>query len=279
MTNAAADSAADSAAVWDSLPLAGWRTLVTGAASGIGRAIALGFAQAGADVALLGSPRSSERVAGVAEQIISAGRRAHIATVDVVADDAMREVVDGAAAELGGLDTVVAAAGVAAPSGTAADTPLSSMTSAQLREVLAVNVRGTWSAVRHAVPYLCVSSRAPSVITIASVAAKRPTHGPYSVSKAAVWMTTRVLAVELAPDGIRANTIAPGFIDTPLLHRSAPAAHASLDELAARVPLGRIGQPHEVASTAIFLASRLSAYLTGAFLTPDGGHVGVNAGG
>ena len=270
---------ADAAVVWDPLPLAGWRTLVTGGASGIGRAIALGFAQAGADVALLGSPRSSERVADVADQIISAGGRAHVATVDVVEDDAMRDAIDAAAAELGGLDTVVTAAGVAAPSGAAAETPLSAMTSAQLREVLAVNVRGTWSAARSAAPYLRASSRSPSVITLASVAAKRPTHGPYSVSKAAVWMTTRVLSAELAPDGIRANAISPGFIDTPLLHRSAPAAHSSLDELAARVPLGRIGQPHEVASTAIFLASRLSAYLTGAFLNPDGGHVGVNAGG
>ncbi|MEP6842335.1 MAG: SDR family NAD(P)-dependent oxidoreductase [Pseudolysinimonas sp.] len=273
-------AAADHRTTWDALPLSGYRTLVTGAASGIGRAIALGFAEAGADVAVVGSLRGGDRLQAVVAEVEARGRKAIGMSVDVSDDAAVGRIVQDAAERLGGLDTVVACAGVPAPSGLPATARLSDISAAQFREVLDVNVRGAWSTVRYAVPYLRRSSRSPSAITIASVAAKRPTHGAYSVSKAALWMATRVLAEELAEFSIRANCIAPGFIDTPLFRQSAIDASGTASErVAARVPLRRIGRPEEVASTAIFLASGLSAYFTGALLNPDGGHIGVNAGG
>lgn len=265
---------------WDATPLAGYRTLVTGGASGIGRAIAIGFASAGADVAVVGSPRGAERIADTVAAIIAKGRRAVGEMVDVSDDDAVRTVIDRAADQLGGLDTVVACAGVVGPTGLSSAARLADLESDQLREVLDVNVRGVWSTVRHAVPYLRDSTAAPSAITVGSVAAKRPTHGAYSVSKAAVWMASRVLSAELASERIRVNCLAPGFIDTPLFRQSVVDSFGTGGEgVTSRVPMGRIGEAEEVASAAIFLASRLSAYFTGTILNPDGGYTNVNAGG
>jgi NAD(P)-dependent dehydrogenase (short-subunit alcohol dehydrogenase family) len=265
---------------WISPPLDGYRTLVTGGGSGIGRAIAIGFAAAGARVAVVGSASGRRSVDQTIEQIAESGQHAIGYTVDIGDDEAVRALVGVAAADLGGLDTVVTAAGVAAPSGLDPAARLSDLSTRQLREVFDINVRGTWSTVRHAVPFLRQSSLSPSAITVSSVAAKRPTHGAYSVSKTAVWMTTRVLAQELAPEGIRVNCVAPGFIDTPLFRRAVEATSGSrVEDFAARVPLGRIGSGAEIASAAIYLASSLASYFTGSVLSPDGGHASVNAGG
>lgn len=266
--------------------MAGRRALVTGAASGIGEAIAEALAGAGAKVHLVGSPRRPDRVAAVAERITErTGASITWSSVDVVDDASVAGAVEIAAGAMGGVDCVVTSAGVSAPSDTADTTPLHRLTAGQLRDVLDVNLRGTWSTLHHAARHLEQARPGPAtVVTLGSVAGKRPTHGAYSVSKCAVWMLTRVLADQWAPLGIRANCLAPGSIDTPMLRRVAEDSGADdvdawLEARAARIPLRRVGTVEEVAAAALFLSGPESSYVTGALLHPDGGLVNANAGG
>jgi NAD(P)-dependent dehydrogenase (short-subunit alcohol dehydrogenase family) len=267
--------------------MAGRRALVTGAASGIGEAIASALVAAGAKVHLIGSPRRPGLVAEVADRIAERNDVAAVtwSNADVSDHGSVEGAVEIGAGAMGGIDCVVTSAGTSAPAGASETTPLHRLTTSQLRQVLDVNLRGTWSTIHHAARHL---EQAPTgtatVVTIGSVAGKRPTHGAYSVSKCAVWMLTRVLADQWAPLGIRANCVAPGSIDTPLLRRVAADSGAGdvdswLLSRAARIPMRRVGTVDEVASTVLFLSGPDSSYITGALVHTDGGLVNANAGG
>jgi NAD(P)-dependent dehydrogenase (short-subunit alcohol dehydrogenase family) len=272
----------------------GRRVIVTGASSGIGEAVALALAGAGASVHLLGSRRRPERLAEIADRIVDLGATGTTtwSTVDVTDHQSVEGAVELAAGALGGIDGVVTCAGVTSAADATDATALHLLTRSQLREVLDVNVRGTWSVIHHSARHLERSAErgdAASVVTIGSVASKRPTHGAYSVSKSAVWMLTRVLAHQWAPLGIRVNCVAPGSTDTPLLRHTLADAHgadadaaaidASMAALADRIPLGRVGRPEEIADAVLFLSGPGSSYITGSFVHPDGGLVNANAGG
>lgn len=265
--------------------LEGRRAVITGAGSGIGAGIAAAFAAAGADLHLIGSPRNPAAVEELATRLRGeTGVRISTSNVDVRDDAAVAAAMADATAHLGGIDCLVTSAGMSAPTGVTAQTPIHALTTAQFQEIMDVNVRGTWSAIRHAIGELVKAPNVSSVITLGSVASKRPTHGGYSVSKSAVWMLTRVLALDYAPHGVRFNCLAPGFIDTPLFRAVAEQerpgdADAVVAARAARVPLGRIGTVAEVAATALFLAGPHSSYLTGCLVHPDGGLINANAGG
>jgi 3-oxoacyl-[acyl-carrier protein] reductase len=264
--------------------LAERRIVVTGAGSGIGAAIATAVAAAGASVALIGSPRNALAVARSADLLREElGRTMFSAGIDVNDDGAAREAMQEAAAALGGLDGVVTCAGVSAHPTATTGTGVVPLSLGQFRSVIDTNVRGTWSAVRHAVPYLLAAPGVASVVTVGSVASKRPSHGVYSVSKSAVWMLTRAFAEELGPHGVRVNCLAPGFVDTPMLRdvaeRKGGDAEQALADRARRVPLRRLGSVAEIADAAVFLLGPHSSYITGSLVHPDGGLINANAGG
>jgi NAD(P)-dependent dehydrogenase (short-subunit alcohol dehydrogenase family) len=145
------------------------------------------------------------------------------------------------------------------------------MPTEQFRRVIDVNLFGVLFSDRAAAGWMVANGRRGSIINLASIAAKMPLQGgAYSVSKAGVWMLTKVLALELATTGIRVNAIGPGYIETPMT-----ALLRSDEERSRRVlgqtPMGRFGQPEEIANTALFLASDESSYFTGELLHPSGG--------
>jgi glucose 1-dehydrogenase len=245
--------------------LEGKAALVTGASSGIGRAIAERFAREGADVAVdyLGHADAAE---AVVEEIRRAGRKAVAVQADVSDLDAVRRMVDDAISGLGRIDILVNNAGV------------------EIREdfldvsekhwdfVLDVNLKGAFFAMQAVARHL-VGRKVPGrIVNITSIHEDVAFLGfaPYAASKGGLRMVTRTVAQSLAPHGITVNDIAPGAIATPINERT--LAHPDLTkELEAMIPLGRLGTPDEVASVAVFLASDEAAYVTGSTYYVDGG--------
>jgi NAD(P)-dependent dehydrogenase (short-subunit alcohol dehydrogenase family) len=237
--------------------LRGARALVTGAGSGIGRAVCVHLAGAGARVAALDidapSARSTaELVGGIAF------------TADVVDPDALGAAFEAANGALGGLDVLCNNAAVGGLS------PLHRYRDDQWDRIVDVSMRGTFNGIRAAVPLL-EASGGGSIVNVSSMSGHRPTRGeaPYSAAKAAVLALTRSAALEYGPR-IRVNSVSPGLIETAL---SAPvlADPAVRSAIEAQTPLGRIGTPEEVAEVIGFLCSPAAAYLTGADIAVDGG--------
>jgi NAD(P)-dependent dehydrogenase (short-subunit alcohol dehydrogenase family) len=239
-------------------------SLVTGGASGLGRAICLRLAARGDLVTV--ADRDGAGVAATVDLIVAAGGRARPVTLDVTDADAVRRAVAEADAELA-LTTAVACAGIALPT-SVLDPDLSG-----LDRTLAVNVRGSYAVVQAAATVM-VPRRSGSIVTIGSTSSFTASSTPmlaYDMSKAAVRMLTQAAARELGPHGIRVNGVAPGTMDTPLM-RGLGADDAGLSTLAAaRIPLGRLGLPAEVAEAVAFASSAEAAYLTGQMLVVDGG--------
>ena len=232
--------------------------LVTGSASGIGRAVAVAFAQAGADVALL-----DVDVPGLAEtarRVAATGARAETFVADLASLDDVTRAVDGAVARLGRLDAAVNNAGVAGPY-----LPLDAYPEADFLRVLQIDLVGVWRCLRAEVPHM---RRAGSgaVVNVSSMlgAAAMADNGAYVAAKHGVHGLTRSAALELAAAGIRVNALAPGVT------RSAMTSAVS-DELLAAVPMGRIAEPEEIAAAALWLCSPHASYVTGAVLVADGG--------
>lgn len=239
--------------------------IVTGATSGIGLAIAQRLAAEGAHVFLTG--RRQEALDAAVASITAAGHAGTGVQGDV-SDDADLDRLMAAVAERGaGLDIVVANAGGGEFSS------LADTTREHYRATFDRNVGGTVFTVQKALPLL---SEGASIVLLGSTAATRSsaTFGMYGASKAAIRSFGRTWASELAPRGIRVNTIVPGPIETPGLKDLAPDAEASaglLQTLASTVPLGRLGRPEEIAEAVLFLASPASSFMTGAELDVDGG--------
>jgi len=252
--------------------LAGQHALVTGASSGIGRAVARGLAAAGAAVAVNyhGGRAAAE---GLVREIEHAGGRAIAAGGDIASEAHVEAIFRRCVESFGTLDIVVANAGIQR------DAPVASMTLDQWNAVLAVNLTGQFLCARAAVrefrrrgPLPALSRALGKIICMSSVHEVIPWggHVNYAASKGGIMLMMKSLAQELAPERIRVNAIAPGAIRTPI-NRAAWATEDALAKLLTLIPYGRIGEPEDVAHAAVWLASDLSDYVTGTTLFVDGG--------
>jgi len=246
--------------------------LITGGGSGIGRACALRFAAEGANVGVadLDLAGASETARGVD----AAGRKSLAMRVDTTDESASDAMVARCVEALGGVDILVAAAGVASPrpaEGSARPYATLDMPTERFRAVVDVNLYGVLFSNRAVARWMVARGRGGSIINLGSIMSKMPSPGAaYSVSKAGVWMLTKCLAQELARDRIRVNAIGPGFIETPMTAVLRSDADRSRWAMGL-TPLGRYGTPEEVASAALFLASDDAAFFTGEILHPSGG--------
>lgn len=249
--------------------LEGKTALVTGASRGIGRAIAIGFAENGADVAL--SARSAEALAETQAAVESLGRKAVLVPADVTDRDAAQAMVATAVETLGHLDVVVNNAG-----GTAFMVPFTELRFEGWDKIMRLNASSIVHVLQAAGPHM-LERRSGSVINVASVAALggTPTLAPYGASKAAVVSLTRTLALEWAHANVRVNALCPGWTATDLNKNiwSDETASKAFTEM---IPMARWGQPEEMVGAAVFLASDSASYLTGQAVVVDGG---ITAGG
>jgi NAD(P)-dependent dehydrogenase (short-subunit alcohol dehydrogenase family) len=247
--------------------LQGRVAIVTGAATGIGRASAVLFARAGARVALA-DVRAPELAQAVAE-VRAAGGEATSITADLARPDDCASVVDAAVRAFGRLDVLLNNAGVGTMvvGGTVESIALERWDLAQ-----DVNVRAIYLVSRAAVPHMRAAGGA--IVNIASVSAfrgsvARPSHA-YAASKGAVLALTRAMAASYGRDGIRVNAICPGVIRTRLTTDIVDAAERAAKE-GHGIPLGRVGEPEDIARCALFLASDDAGFVSGAHLVADGG--------
>lgn len=244
--------------------------VVTGGASGIGRACALALAEVGRPVAVwdvngAGAKETAELIGG------GGGVAVHWAEVDVRSQAAITDAVAATVEALGAVGGLVHAAGVAGPM------PIDFMDEESWDAVLDVNLRAEAFLVRAFLPHFKASGPGAAVVGIASVEAivGNGMIPAYCSSKAGLLGLTRALAHRLSVDGIRANAICPGAIDTPMLAPllAMPEARKRIEE---RVPLGRVADPSEIAKVARFLLSDEAGYMTGAAVVVDGGMTAVN---
>jgi NAD(P)-dependent dehydrogenase (short-subunit alcohol dehydrogenase family) len=236
--------------------------LVTGGGSGIGRAIALGLAAAGAAVAVVG--RRPAPLAAVVAEIQAAGGEALAIPADVSRSSDVAQAVAATASTFGGLDILVNNAGFS-PSGRITD-----ITEADWDECLAVNLRSVFLAARAAVPLL-QQRRGGVILSVAGTFGLRAAahKAAYSTAKAGVINLTRAIALDYGPENIRCNVICPGYVDTPLTAGVPPADRDAF--LAATQPLPGVIQPAEIAALAVYLASDAARMVTGQVFVVDGG--------
>ena len=266
--------------------LEGKRAIITGGASGLGAAIAHRFAGEGALVGIIDLPQMSERGTAVATALNDGGARAAFVAGDVLDAGSIRAAIDQAATEIGGVDICIASAGVSSHPD-AGFRGFLDLDPEHFDYVNNVNVRGVFLTAQRAAQLMIEAGHGGSIVSLASIASKRPLAGVYSVSKAAVWMLTRSLAEELAPHKIRVNAIGPAYVTTEMLAgivRGAVgddpvAQQAWYDKRAASLPLGVLPSPLDIANTALFLCSDEAAMFTGSILHPDGGMNSSTGGG
>jgi NAD(P)-dependent dehydrogenase (short-subunit alcohol dehydrogenase family) len=265
--------------------------VVTGAGNGIGRASSIRFAEEGASVVCADVQQAAAEATVAA--IVEAGGKAV-----AISGDAASRIDNEAMAQLaidsfGRLDVLLTAAGIShadyrsgdtenevkyvAQAIQNAETPWRTFVELELeswQRVIDVNLTGTFLAMQACVSRMIELGNGGRVVTIASIAAKDPDAGPlaYTVSKSGVWMLTKKAARQLAGAGIRVNSIGPGFVETNMtaLIKLMPEERQQATYLA-KIPMGRVGKPVEIANVALFLASEDSSYMTGEILHPDGG--------
>jgi NAD(P)-dependent dehydrogenase (short-subunit alcohol dehydrogenase family) len=246
--------------------LDGRLAVVTGAASGIGRASAIRLAQDGARVALIDVSEP-----GLAETASVIGPTSLSLPTDVSSEDSVASAMQTIASEFGGLDIVVANAGIELIED--GDARVDELDLSAWQRTLDVNLTGVFLTCKHAIRLLLAGGRGGSVICTVSPAsfyAAAPREHAYTASKGGIASLVRIMASDYASDGIRVNGVIPGFTNTPL---NAPVLRdpAMVAEIVKTIPLARPGEPEEVAHMMAFLASDEAAYVTGAFFAVDGG--------
>ncbi|MFO0996647.1 MAG: SDR family NAD(P)-dependent oxidoreductase [Alphaproteobacteria bacterium] len=238
--------------------------IVTGAASGIGKATARRLASRGAAIGLI--DRDGSAAEAVARSLADSGGRALAIRADVSDTAAVKSAVDRIATSFGGLDTVVAAAGIALTGS------ITNMSEADWHQIIAVNLTGTYLLARHTVPHL-IARGGGSFVAISSDAGIRGSVGfaAYCASKHAVVGLVRCMALDYARQGVRTNAICPSFVDTPM-------ADALLDDpnvadrssYIRRAPMGRFAKPEEIANAIAHLSSPEASYTNGMLYVVDG---------
>lgn len=236
--------------------------IISGATRGIGRACALRLAREGMQVVLNGT--NAALLGALADEITGAGGAARVSAGDVTDPDAAHRSVAQALDAFGGLDVLVNNAGINTRSSTL-DMPLEDW-----QRVLDVNLNGTLHFCRSALPHM-IAHRAGTIVNVSSTTAKTPHRNAapaYGASKAAVNYLTMHLAQEMAPYGIRVNAVCPGPVETDMSTQWSPDYRKSVT---ARIPLGRLGTPEQIAEIVAFLASDASGVITGETINANGG--------
>jgi len=246
------------------MSLAGRVAVVTGASRGLGRAIALALAEAGADLAL--AARAKRDLEDTGALVQRAGRRALVAPTDVASYAEVEALMGRAVRELGRLDIVVNNAGVAKVA------PLAEMTPDDWRFMVDANLTGVFNGCRAAAPHL-IAQKSGKVINVASVLGQvgLPGYTIYAATKGGVIALTRALGVEWARHGIQVNAIAPGWFATDMTDPAFSDPRIN-ERLTRDIPMRRIGRPEEIGPLAVYLASDASAFMTGQTIFLDGGH-------
>lgn len=260
MEKAAPVDLADIRAIQSLFDLTGSTALVTGGGSGLGRAMARGFACFGADIVIL--DRDPEAAGSCAKEIAGVGRRAWPISCDVSNEAAVGQAVQAGIEQAGHIDVLVNNAGHNIRK------PMLEYEVSEFDTLHHVHVRGTF-LISRAVGRHMLSRQQGTIINIASILGlvAAPHVAPYAAAKGAIVQLTKVLALELAPH-VRVNALAPGYVDTPLTRQHSEEKRKFITD---RVPLGRFGLPSELIGPALFLASRASSFVTGSVLTVDGG--------
>jgi 3-oxoacyl-[acyl-carrier protein] reductase len=245
--------------------VSGQRALVTGGSRGVGRAVALLLARAGAAVGIGYRSREAEAIELV-ERIRGSGGEAWAQKADLATAEAALALLERCERAWGGLDILVANAGVWPP----APVALEEMTLEQWAYTLQVNLTGVFHTLRHGTRLMAEQGR---IVLVSSTAAQRGEafHADYAAAKGALISLTKSLAVELGPRGITVNCVAPGWIDTEMVAR--PFAGEGRARIEQTIPLGRVASPYDVAGPIVFLCSTLARHITGEVLNVNGGSV------
>lgn len=239
--------------------LANRTAMVTGSAQGIGKAIAKRLASAGATMAI--ADLNLDNAKKTAEEI---GKNALAIHLDVSNADSVQQAMDTCLSTWGHIDILVNNAGVVG-----SGTPVRDLTEADWHHVLGINLTGVFLCSRAVLPAM-LKQKKGTIVSVASIAGKEgnPNMAPYAVSKAGVIGFTKSLAKEHLHDGIRVNCVAPALIETPLLD---DVEQKQIDYLVSKIPMGRLGQPEEVAAVIHFLASDDASFVTGQCYDVSGG--------